>query len=223
LLTATAVLGLLAWWATAGSASAHTGNPDFSSVVRGVTPSTPGLEVEMLGGDDRLRIRDSGHHTIVVLGYDGEPYARLLPSGAAQVNVRSPATYLNRERAANVAVPARADPGAAPVWRASTSTGALEWHDHRAHWMGLGTPPQVTDPAVRTKVFDYRVPITVDGRPGAIEGTLFWVGRGGGAPVWAGVGLAAAPVAAFATVLIGAWWLRRRRGRGPRDPAGEAG
>jgi hypothetical protein len=206
----------------AGTALAHESNPRFSSVVRGVSPPAPGLEVRVLDGDDRLQIRDPDRRTIVVLGYGGEPYARLLPSGAVQVNVRSPAAYLNEDRYAEVDIPADADPRAAPVWKAHTSAGLLEWHDHRAHWMGRGPPPQVADTDVRAKVFDYRVPITVDGRPSAIEGTLYWVGRdGGGTALWVWAALEIGAIALLATVVVVAVRRRRRR-RGPGAPPGEA-
>jgi ABC-type spermidine/putrescine transport system permease subunit II len=42
------------------------------------------------------------------------------------------------------------------------------------HWMSESDPEAVTDKDVRTKVFDWKVPIVVDGRTGAIAGTLFW-------------------------------------------------
>ncbi|HET6691050.1 MAG TPA: hypothetical protein VFG74_09310, partial [Miltoncostaeaceae bacterium] len=176
------------------------------------------------GGDDAVQIRNPGHHTIVVMGYDGEPYARLLPDGRAQRNARSPATYLNEDRYADVALPAAADAEAAPEWRPFTSTGLLEWHDHRAHWMGSGTPPQVTDPAARTTVFDYRIPISVDGRPARIEGTLVWVGRGDddGQPVAVYAAVAAGGAALIALAAVGVRRLRRRGDRDPGDPGGEA-
>jgi hypothetical protein len=205
---------------------AHPSNPNFVSVVHGITPSVAGIRVAMLGGDDRLLIRDPGHHTVVVMGYDGEPYARLLPDGAAQVNVRSPATYLNQDRLARVTVPARADASAPPVWTAYTDTGQLDWHDHRSHWMGAETPPQVTDVARRTKIFDYRVPIRIDGRPAAITGTLFWVGRPGSADggllSWVPVSCAAVGIlAALSPLVVGRRRRRSRRavGKAPRKDA----
>jgi hypothetical protein len=196
--------------ATAGEALGHESNPDYLSEVRAVTPSAPGLQVQVLGGDDRLEVRDPGH-TVVVLGYEGEPYARLLPDGSAQVNVHSPATYLNESRSGDVTPPPEADAKAPPLWKASTDTGRLEWHDHRAHWMGTGTPAQVTNTSLRTRVFDYRVPIVVDGRRTTIEGTLFWVGRPGGPSALAMVGLGAIPV----VLIVGAVVLWRRRPTSP--------
>jgi hypothetical protein len=40
--------------------------------------------------------------------------------------------------------------------------------------MATGTPPQVKDESKRTKVFDYEIPLRIDGEKGAIEGSLFW-------------------------------------------------
>ena len=40
--------------------------------------------------------------------------------------------------------------------------------------MTPGTPEEVKDTSKRTKIFDWRVPMTVDGRPVAALGTLTW-------------------------------------------------
>jgi hypothetical protein len=45
------------------------------------------------------------------------------------------------------------------------------------HYGAESVPPQVTDTSKKTEVFDYEIPISVDGRKGAIDGTLFWVGE----------------------------------------------
>ena len=44
--------------------------------------------------------------------------------------------------------------------------------------MEKGTPPQVKDEGVRTKIFDWRVPMTVGSAPVAAVGTLEWVPAG---------------------------------------------
>jgi hypothetical protein len=155
--------------------AALAGNPDYRSVIERVTPPVPGVSFRVLEYDSFIELRDRGH-LVVIGGYNGEPYARVLPDGRVQVNRRAPATYLNVSFFATAKVPAIANPAAPPLWKTESSAGVFVWHDHRMHYMSASTPPQVTDTQRRTKIFDYRIPLRIDGRAGAIDGTLFWVG-----------------------------------------------
>ncbi len=211
------VAAVLATAAPPQTASAHEGNPDYRSEVSGIEPAAPGVEVEVLNYDDSLQLRNDSGEEILIRGYEGEPYVRILADGTVQVNTRSPAHYLNDDRFAAVEVPAQADAKAPPEWETFDRTGTYAWHDHRAHYMGQGTPAQVTDESERTEVFDYRVPIEVGGTPSAITGTLIWVGEDGGFPVAPFAGLAAA-----ALLLAGALVWRRRRDGGDSPDDGEA-
>jgi hypothetical protein len=156
------------------AALAHQGNPNFLSQVKGTTPALRGLSIQVLNRDDRLLMKNTSGHTIVIEGYGKEPYARVAADGPVEVNTHSPAYYLNNDRYANATVPASAKPGAAPLWKPISKTGRFEWHDHRMHYMGKGRPSQVTDPKVRQKVFDWQVPVQVDGHRGSIDGDLLW-------------------------------------------------
>jgi hypothetical protein len=89
--------------------------------------------------------------TIVVQGYQREPYARLLADGTVEVNHNSPAFYLNDDRFAPEKVPATAKPSATPNWQVVDRTGTFQWHDHRIHWMSSVPPKQVTDSAVKAR------------------------------------------------------------------------
>lgn len=171
-----ALLATLALLAPAAGASAHGGNPDYRSVVDGITPQVPGVEFRVLDYDSHFQLLDEHGHEVVIYGYNEEPYARILRDGTVQVNRRSPATYLNEDRFAEVAVPASADPQARPQWETVDESGTFIWHDHRMHYMSPDLPPQVSDRSRRTKIFDYEVPISIDGRRGEIAGTLYWVG-----------------------------------------------
>jgi hypothetical protein len=204
----------------AAPALAHEGDPNYESVVTRVE-GAPGLRAQVLNGDDRLLLINTGSETVVVEGYDGEPYARLRPDGTVEVNRRSSATYLNEERFGGVPIPAEADPDAEPAWRPVGRNGRFEFHDHRIHWMVENRPPKIADEEQRQKVFDWTVPLRVGDAEGAVAGTLWWVGRGGDAPVAAYAGGGALVLLSFAALVV----VRRRRARaaapadGPREEA----
>ena len=200
-------------------AFAHAGNPNFESLVRGVSPSIPGFTVEVLNGDDRLAVQNTGSETVTIEGYDEEPYLRLSPGGKVEVNLRSPAYYLNQDRDFGADVPASANARATPQWSVVTNTGRYEFHDHRMHWMAKSIPQQVTDKAKRTKVVDWHVPLQASGPSsgtGAIDGELFWRGTGPGAPLGAFVAFGAIVLLGGAAVVV----VRRRRAAG--DGGGSA-
>jgi hypothetical protein len=212
-----AALCALAAGSAAAPAFAHGGNPNYESIVRGVTPQIPGFSVEVLNGDDRLEVQNTGTSTVTIDGYSRDPYIRMSPDGTVEVNLRSPAYYLNQDRLYGTKVPASADPKAAPQWKVVEHSGRYEFHDHRMHWMSTQVPQQVTDKALRTKIVDWRVPLHAAGATGAIRGELFWRGAGPGAPIAAFVGLGAILLLGAASVVL----VRRRR-RDPGDP-GDAG
>lgn len=211
------------------SAFAHGGNPNYRSEINSFQPPLPGdVSIEVLDYDSYMQLLDQHGHEVVLYGYDGEPYARIEPDGTVQVNKRSPATYLNDSRFAEVTVPPIADPKAPPEWRTVDDSGTFIWHDHRMHYMSKSLPPKVTDKSRKTKVFDYEIPMSVDGHRTVLHGTLWWVGS-------AGTSKLPFVIAAIVIVLGGGalvLWIRRRRdrddgagqGEGPKpsEPAGEA-
>jgi hypothetical protein len=194
--------------AAPATASAHEGDPNYLSRVHDLSPSPPGLSVEVLNRDDRLLLHNTSGRSVIVDGYAGEPYARVRADGTVEVNTNSEAYYLNQDRFADAPIPKGVDPKRPPVWKAVSRTGRFEWHDHRMHYMGKGRPPQVGDPAVRQKVFDWKVPLVVDGRKGSINGDLLWT-----PPQEESLPLGA--IFAFAGILItlslGVFVIRRRR------------
>ncbi len=200
----------------APGAEAHGGNANYRSVIDRVTPEVEGVEFTVLNYDAEFEVVADGH-SVLLYGYEDEPYARILADGTVQVNERSPATYLNEDRYAATEVPAIADPEAPPRWKTIDETGTFVFHDHRMHYMSTGTAPIVKDESVKTKVFDYSIPIRIDGRAGAIDGTLWWVGPEDTSKL---------PfiVAAIVIVLAGGlavFLVRRRRGRD--EGGGDAG
>ncbi len=200
----------------AAPASAHQANPNYLSIVGAVTPRTPGITVEVLNRDDQLQLINGSDEDVVIYGYNDEPYARIDADGTVAVNTQSPAHYLNEERFGGARIPAGVKGSDPPQWKVLSRTRRFQWHDHRMHWMAKKRPPQVTDPGKRTKVFDWKVPLTIDGRQGRIAGQLFWTPS-------AGTPVAFLIVGGVVVVAMSAWAIvaRRRRVRADR-PAEES-
>jgi hypothetical protein len=202
-------------------ANAHKGSPNYRSTERSIDPPVAGLKVQVLSYDDRLQLINQTGRDVEVRGYGGEAYVRVLADGTVEVNKRSPSYYLNVDRYGNSTVPAEAKNDAPPRWTVIDKTGRFEWHDHRIHYMSKSVPSQVTDKGKRTKVFDWKVPIVVGGKPARIRGDLYWVPTGGGLP--RGALLALAAILLPSVVLVEVVRRRRRReARGRSRGASEA-
>jgi hypothetical protein len=197
----------------AAPAPAHQADPNYDSVLRGVVPQVPGLQVSVLARGDELALVNRTGRTLEVPGYRNEPYLRVLADGTVQENLKSQATFTNRDPKGTTPAPASATasgPDSPPEWRTVDRSSRVDFHDHRIHWMGeTGKPaPQVQDASKRQKVVDWQVPIRVGGKPATIEGTLFWTPQEAGFPLAAGIGLVVVVLLAGAAALV----VRRRRG-----------
>lgn len=200
----------------APTAHAHKGNPNFETTIEGRSGLPAGVELSVVNRDDSLLLVNRSDRDVVVVGYEGEPYARIAADGTVAVNQDSTATYLNDDRFGKVDVPDGVDGKGAPRWKVLDRSGRFTWHDHRIHWMSPARPPQVTDPDVRTKVFDWKVPFVVGTASAEVTGVLAWTPEeDGGAPVAAIAGFGALLLGGGALVLL----VRRRRAAAP---AGEA-
>jgi hypothetical protein len=200
----------------APSAFAHEANPNFLTTLTKVSPEVDGLKVQVINLGDQIRIINKTGKELDVPGYSGEPYLRFMPDGTVEENQNSPAKYLNEERDGKSAVPANADEKAKPVWKTIASSGEYSFHDHRIHYMGTGTPPQVEDKSVKQRVFDWKIPMTLASTPVVATGTLDWVPT---PDEDGGVGAAQIAIAVIAVLLAAllAFFLLRRRMR--REPA----
>ena len=133
---------------------------DRSEVVA-VEPAMPGVRVDVVGGDAFLRVRVEPGHAVEIPGYDGEPYLRIDADGTVKRNERSPARWVNTARyGATESPPPEAAIDAEPDWRAVGEGGDHVWHDHRTHSMGGPVQPR------------WQVPMTIDGQPVLVQGTL---------------------------------------------------
>jgi hypothetical protein len=156
------LLGLLLVVVGAAPAGAITPRPtDDRSRVTGIDPGGV-VAARVIGGDSLVEITVDRGHEVVVLGYGGEPYLRVQPDGTVQINRRSAAVALNRTRdgdAATLAAPVTTDVD----WQPHGGGGVVAWHDHRIH---VAEGVEVTAP------IEWKIPMTVDGSAGAVDGRL---------------------------------------------------
>jgi hypothetical protein len=174
---------------TAAPAAADPARPtNVSSHVTAISPPTPTVSAEIVGGNAFLRIHVRPGTTVVVHGYEDEPYLRIAADGTVAENTRSAATYLNRTLSGQVDIPPTVDKDAPPEWRTVATGGTYAWHDHRVHWMASGSPPQAVD---------WHVALQVDGAPVSIDGRYEGVGAPSAVPWWLVAAVAAGLVLLF--------------------------
>src|SRR5690606_29226465 len=104
-------------------AQGHEGNPNFRSELHPLPPALAGVTAEVLNFDDTLRVQNRSDSTLLIRGYDDEPYVRIEPDRSVWVNTRSPAHYLNDDRYGEGTVPESADSSAKPAWEQVDSSG----------------------------------------------------------------------------------------------------
>jgi hypothetical protein len=199
------LVALLALLVVPAVASAHGGATTAVDYRSTVTSTPNGVSARVVGGDDRLAVTRNGARTVIVLGYDGEPYLRLDDQGVWE-NERSPAVGINAERRQGTQA-TTADPSAAPEWTRLSSGDTVMFHDHRAHWMGSQPPAAVRqDPGQERRLADWGVPLLVDGAPAQVAGYYTYVPPPSRA-LWVGV------LAVLAVALAALAWLLQGRAR----------
>ena len=103
----------------------------------------------MLGGDDKLSVRNWSGKTVLVLDPRGAPMFRFTPE----------AVYRR----------------VGGSWRLVNRGTSFAWHDTRIHWPGTEPPDAVREAPERDHMLgSWRIPASVEGRRVAIEGVIGW-------------------------------------------------
>ena len=194
-------------------AQAHVRTQETTNVVSTITedPALDGVTWTVHTGGLLVEVSNTGSGTLVIEGYDGEPYLRIGPDGTHR-NRRSAATYLNRERDGAVTLPPVVDPAAPPEWVRISTRPQARWHDHRTHWMAPQPPDVVaTGPVARAAMrldlvgpigsagdaqgvlHDWEIPLRYEGQPATLHGVLAWRDAPSAWPWLALAGLLVAP------------------------------
>jgi hypothetical protein len=179
---------------------------NYRSQIVAVSPTLAGVRVRLLDLGNRVELRNTGPDDVVVLGYQGEPYLRVGPSGVYE-NRRSPAVYLNRATTGpttNTTLPRQADAAAPAEWHRVGGGPSVRWHDRRTRWADPAPPAVRAAPDTRHVVSQWTIGLTATGRQAQVSGRITYVP--GPSPIpW----LVVAGALFVLTVLAG---LRRRWG-----------
>jgi hypothetical protein len=123
-------------------------------------PLTSAVTARVAQSDRALGLTVTGGHTVVVLGYLGEPVLRIGPSGVA-VNGASPTAA-----GAGLVTTTPPGPGAAPRWQALSDRPSFAWHDARLRGLPTGVE--------RSR---WKLPVLFDGARAELGGEIWRVGR----------------------------------------------
>lgn len=190
----------------------------FTSRLTSPAAPFPDVVVQLLDG--RLPgffLRNDGPAVVTVFGADGEPFARVGPTGT-EVNRRSPTWLATAQGRGEDVEGLSADPAAEPDWSAIGPDPSLAWLDERGRYPEDEPPAGVLAAGSAAVVLEWSVPLERDGERATIEAVTAWV------PVDEGVGAAidtdgdtGLPVWAIAVptvaIVLGAGLLARRRAR----------
>ena len=153
------VVAALAALLSPGSAGAHlrTGTVavafEASVSLPGASPAAP-FAVGVYASDLALHLTVRPGHTVIVLGYLGEPFVRLSPAGLS-VNAGSPTT------AAAGLLGKGQQASAGSGWRLQPGRDSVVWHDARVSRLRSGARSGA-----------WTVPVVVDGRRSEIVGRV---------------------------------------------------
>jgi hypothetical protein len=201
-------VGLLTLLMTASAVPAYAHGGDFVTVVTSVSPAFPGVSAVSTADGEHFTLTSTGPGTLLVTGYFKEPYLRIDASGVWK-NRRSPTAYDDSEDPQTA--PADASATAAPQWVHLGPQHDHTWHDHRTHWMSSVMPTQVqSDPDHTHLIRAWTIPITYDGTPGTISGTLTYEAEAHQSlsATWVAIGVV---VAGFGVIQFVVRPIRRKR------------
>jgi hypothetical protein len=134
------------------------GSPsNYRTVVTGIRPAVPTIEVTVGVGGQWVRVTNQGAAEIAVAGYRGEPFLRL-SQNRVQVNELSTTAA---ETGQTRGIPVPGDPAIAPRWVQLREENSATWTDAR-----IDAP---AGPATASE--SWQLPLIVDGQQVTVSGT----------------------------------------------------
>jgi hypothetical protein len=189
----------------------------YAMVQKSPKEPAPGVTIQVVSGSvvPAVFLKNDSPTPVVVLGNQGEPFARIgAKGGATEVNLKSQ-TWVEIQQALGKDPTDEADAAAEPKWQQVAPTSAWNWIEFRAAAPKSEPPEAVIERGKAVTVKTWSIPYLIGDQRGAIEGITEWVPiadlveRAGGTagsddgsdlPLYAGLALGIA-------FLLGGGWL----------------
>jgi len=156
-------------------AAAHEEDPQVVTILDGVTPAVPGLELAVVTGvAPQLLLTNRTQGPVEVLDGSGRAFLRIGPADV-QIDLARAAAYESESPFGGAKLPARVqqEPDAAPRFYRVLTGGSYGWFDHRLHPATLTSlPPGVREGRAAARLSDWTVPLRVGGREVTARGHL---------------------------------------------------
>ena len=149
----------------------------YAMVQKSPKEPAPGVTVQVVSGSvvPAFFVKNESPTPVVVLGGQGEPFARIgAQGGVTEVNVKSQ-TWVEIQQALGKDPSDEADAAAEPKWQQVASTPAWNWLEFRAAAPKSDPPQAVIERGKAVTVKTWSIPYLIGERRGSIDGITEWV------------------------------------------------
>jgi hypothetical protein len=149
----------------------------YAMVQKSPKEPAPGVTIQVASASivPAVVVKNESATPIVVLGSQGEPFARIGPKGGAtEVNLKSQ-TWVEIQQALGKDPSDEADAAAEPKWQQVAPTSSWNWLEFRAAAPKSDPPPAVIERGKTVTVKTWSIPYLIGDQRGAIEGITEWV------------------------------------------------
>jgi hypothetical protein len=193
----------------------------YTAVQKSSVAPADGLTIQVVSGRvvPAVFVKNLSPDPVVILGRDGEPFARIGPKGGVtEVNAKSP-TWAEVQQADGKDPSDPADSTAPPVWRQVADSPQWSWLEFRAAAPKTAPPAAIVKRGKTVTVKTWSIPYLIGDRRQTLDGITQWVSigelrrraadplgaAGGGGGGHSKAGLYAALAGAAAVLGAGGW------------------
>ena len=149
----------------------------YAMVQKSPKEPAPGVTIQVVSASvvPAVFVKNESPTPVVVLGRQGEPFARIgAKGGVTEVNLKSQ-TWVEIQQALGKDPSDEADAAAEPKWQEVAPTPAWNWLEFRAAAPKSDPPQQVIDRGETVTVKTWSIPYLIGEQRGSIEGITEWV------------------------------------------------